>query len=261
MLILALLFFMSCKMGKQSGTPLAQVNEDILSLEGFKSTFSEEEWNKLSSEHKKKYVEDWVNVTLLAQEADQTGLGKETATRQRIEYATKKIKANALIAQKLSQIQVTDDQLFNYYRIHQADFTKNRMEYNVQRIFLKDKIAAEALYEKIAGGTSFDEAVFSYSQENLRDNFGNMGFVNAIGADSLFWQAARKLRDKELGLLAAGGGWYIIRHISTREGTEPAGFEEYRAEIRTRILLDKQEDIYQSLLRELKMRNDKIYYY
>ncbi|MDZ4182359.1 MAG: peptidyl-prolyl cis-trans isomerase, partial [Candidatus Cloacimonadaceae bacterium] len=225
-LIIVMLLALSCKKDQVKGTPLAQVNDDILSLEGFSSTFGEEEWNSLSPEQKKKYVEDWVNITLLAREADAIGLGKEPATLQRIDYATKKIKANALIGQKLSQIQVTEDQLFNYYRIHQADFTKNMMEYNVQRIYVKDKIAAEALYDKLSSGTGFDEAVFSYSQEPLRENLGNMGFVNAKSADSLFWQAARKLKDKEIGLMPHADGWYIVRHTATREGTEPAGFEE-----------------------------------
>ncbi len=44
----------------------------------------------------------WVNLTLLSQYADSKGLDKDKAVKQKISYATKKVKANALIAKRLS---------------------------------------------------------------------------------------------------------------------------------------------------------------
>jgi hypothetical protein len=66
-----------------------------------------EEWDKLSPELRKKYIEVWVNLTVLAQYADKQGLNKKAEVKQRISYAAKKVKANALIAARLAEIQVS----------------------------------------------------------------------------------------------------------------------------------------------------------
>jgi len=261
LLLLPMLLGLSCgkKKPQSQSPPVAQVSEDILRQDAFRSTFTDEEWNAMDSAQRKKYVEDWVNLTLLAQEADALGISKEPEVRQKLDYASKKVKANALIARRLADIKISEDELFNYYRIHQADFTGKMLEYNVQRIYLKDQPSATALLERLKTGLDFNEAVRTSSRENLREQLGNMGFVSP--ADTLFWQQARSLKDGEFGMFAADGGWYLIRHTGTREGEQDAGFEEFRTEIRERILSERQRQVYDELLRELKAKNNEIYYY
>lgn len=260
--LLLILLALGCSPKKGDGsTPLAQVNGDILTQEAFRSTFTDEQWNALSAEQKKQELEDWVNITVLAQEADLQKLSEEKAVRQRIDYAQKKIKANALIAKRMANMDVSEDALFAYYRVHQADFQSKLMEYNVQRIFLADQSNAEILLKRLKDGLAFDEAVASYSQETLRDNQGRMGFVTADGADSLFWRAAHGLQQNEPGILNTASGCYILRYTQQREGTQDANFEEYRSEIRTILLRDKQRQVYEDLIRELKAKTANIYYY
>ncbi|HRX77121.1 MAG TPA: hypothetical protein P5342_06630, partial [Candidatus Cloacimonadota bacterium] len=125
LLILAGIFFVSaCNKNQDTSAKLAEVNGEVLTLDAFKSTFGVEEWDSLSPETRKRYVEDWVNLTLLAQETRSRGLDKELAMQQRISYATKKVKANALISASLAKLQISEDQLFSYFRIHQAEFLK-----------------------------------------------------------------------------------------------------------------------------------------
>lgn len=261
LLLLLLLALMSCSKQKDKGIPLAQVNDEILTLEGFRASMGEERWNAMSPEQKKKYIEDWVNVTLLAQEAEKLGLDKERAIRQRLNFAAKKVKANALIARRLASVRISEDQLFNYYRIHQADFQSKLMEYNVQRILVDKQNSAEILLKRIIDGYAFDEAVLAHSRENLRENLGRMGFIVSGGPDSLFWKAAQKLEQNDPGLLAADEGVYILRWTEQREGTQEANFEEYRNEIRAILLREKQRQVYEDLVKELKTKTGKVYYY
>ena len=61
LLLLACLMLLSfgCKKEKQpQGTILAQVGEDKLYEESFKSLFSEEEWASINNETRKKYVQN-----------------------------------------------------------------------------------------------------------------------------------------------------------------------------------------------------------
>jgi peptidyl-prolyl cis-trans isomerase C len=260
LLPLAALLF-SCTGQKQKGTPLAQVGNEVLTLESFRSSFSEEQWNSLTAEQKKQYTEDWVNVTLLALEADRQKLAEEPSVKQRLDYAEKKVKANALIASRLADVRISEDQLFNYYRIHQGDFQSKMMEYNVQRILLKDENTARILLKRIEDGYGFDEAAASHSQESLKDNIGRMGFIVASGPDSLFWKAARDLKQNTPGMFNTADGFYILRWTEQREGSQEANFEEYRGEIRSILLREKQRQVYEDLVRELKAQTDKVFYY
>lgn len=261
LIIIAFAGFGCRKKEKVASTPVAQVSDDILSEDGFKSLFSEEDWAAMTPQQRKKHSENWVNLTLLAQAADEQGLGKDPAVRQRIDLAVKKVKANALIARKLAGLEVSEDELFNYYRVHQGDFKSMMPEYNIQRVFVKSKAAADDVVARVKGGLDFNEAVLSFSVEALKNNLGNMGFVSGTGPDSLFWQKARVLREKELAVLEVPDGAYVFRQTGSREGSQPAGFEEYRGEIRERILKERRQQVYENLLRELKMRNNEIYYY
>jgi len=243
-------------------TPLAEVNGDLLTLEGFRSTFSDEQWSKLSAEQKKREIEDWVNLTLLAQEADTQKIDEERAVRQRIEYASKKIKANALISKRLASVAIGEEELFNYYRIHQSEFQGKLMEYDVQRILCQDAASARTILRRLTEeGYDFDLAVAEYSRESLKENHGRMGFVTAAGPDSLFWRAVQSQPANQPVVAEINGQSYILRQVQQREGAQEANFTEYRAEIRAILLKERKQQVYDDLIRELKMKTPKIYYY
>lgn len=261
LLLLALVIMLSaCSQKEERGVALAQVNNEVLYLENFKATFGVGEWDKLSPELRKKYIEDWVNLTLLAQYADKEGLSDTPAVKQRINYAAKKVKANAVIGNRLAQIQVSDDQLFNYFRLHQAEFQKNTVEYALQRIACNDKLAAENVLGQLKGGMVWSEAVSRYSGEDLKFQGGNMGYVSAA-TDSIFWLAARNLQEGETGIVNKEQLWFVFRITDIRETAKEANFEDYRAEIKRKIILERQDQMYQDILKEIKAGKNEIYYY
>jgi len=261
LILIALILLFACTKKEEKGVALAQVDKEILYLDDFKSTFAVEEWEKLSPETRKKYIEDWVNLTLLAHYADKQGLDKDKAVKQKINYAAKKVKANALIAKRLSEIEVSEDQLFNYFRLHQAEFQKNAVEYNIQRISLMDKISAENVLQQLNQGMSFAEAVQRYSTEELKNRGGFMGMVSASGPDSLFWLKARELKENEFGLIYKEPMWYVFRVLESKITPQEANFEDYREEIKRKVLLEKQDQVYQELIKTIKSQTSEIYYY
>ena len=181
--------------------------------------------------------------------------------KQKINYAAKKVKANALIAKGLSEIEVSEDQLFNYFRLHQAEFQKNAVEYNIQRIALMDKISAENVLQQLNQGMSFAEAVQRYSTEELKNRGGFMGMVSASGPDSLFWLKARELKENEFGLVYKEPMWYVFRVLESKITPQEANFEDYREEIKRKVLLEKQDQVYQELIKAIKSQTSEIYYY
>ncbi len=266
-LIVLLLFILAagCVRGPKEDehqTPLAEVNGDVLTQESFRSTFTDEQWNNLSAEQKKQEIENWVNLTLLAQEAEKQNLQEEQAVKQRLDYAQKKVKANALISKRLASIAIGEEELFNYYRIHQSEFQGKLMEYDIQRILCPDAASANTLLKRIKEeGYDFNLAVAEYSQEPLKQHQGRMGFVTAAGEDSLYWRAAHELPDNTPGIVTVDGKTYILRYVQQREGTQDANFAEYRKEIRAILLRERKQQVYEEIIRELKMKTPGIYYY
>ncbi|HOH46879.1 MAG TPA: peptidylprolyl isomerase [Candidatus Cloacimonadota bacterium] len=261
LLLVLVALILSCKKEKDESPILAQVGEEVLTEAAFNSLFSKAELDSLSTETRRKYIEDWVNLTVLAQEADQQKLSETPALRARMEFARKKVKANALIGQRLASIRVSEDELFNYFRIHQGEFEANLKEYSLQRIMINDKTTAELILGRLASGLAFEEAVRNYSLEELKNSGGMMGWVAKAGPDSSFWNAANGLALNTPSLYNQGLNWYVFRIVEERLGTEEANFEDYKTEIRHRIIAEKEEQVYLDLVRELKARTDKIYYY
>ena len=261
LVVLLVLLLPGCKGSGAQGEKLAEVNGEVLYLDAFKASLTEDGLASLSAEQKRRYTEDWVNLTLLAQTAEERKLDQDPAVKERMSYAMKKVKANALIAERLQQTKISEDQLFSYFRIHQADFQQPILAYNIQRIALPDKLSAENVYQQINQGMDFAQAVRRYSTEDLRAQNGMMGFVEPFSADSLFWKAAEEIPLLEAGLVSKNDLWYVLRYTETKESIHEPSFEDHRTEIKSRILKEKQNEIYLELLREIKSKNKQIYYY
>jgi peptidyl-prolyl cis-trans isomerase C len=255
--ILVLLLSLSgCSLFEKKGEIIAQVDKETLSMEEFKANFTEAEWKSLTAEQKKEYVQQWVNLILLAKEAKELGLGKDKQVKNKINYAEQKILGNALISSRLANEKISEEDLFNYYRIHQGDFSKPIMNYKVQRIFSTDLGLLSKVKQEIQNGMLFEDAAKVYSQEELGKSGGFMGMVTPEDADSTFWLAMRNLKALELTTLQKDNGFYLMRFISEEAGVNQAGFEGLKDEIRRRILDERRKQVYDDLLRELKSKSD-----
>lgn len=67
-LILFLLFAGCTKKGDnpEKLTPLAEVDGDFMYQEAFRGLFTDEQWNEMSPEQRKREIENWVSLTLMA---------------------------------------------------------------------------------------------------------------------------------------------------------------------------------------------------
>jgi peptidyl-prolyl cis-trans isomerase C len=254
--LLAVILLASCSLFRKDKEVIAQVDKETLTLKEFKSNFSESEWKSLTESQKKEYVQQWVNLVLLSREAEKAGLADKEQVKNQIKYARRKVLANALIASRLAVEEVSEADMFNYYRVHQGDFAKPLLNYKIQRIFAADPVALNKIRQEIQGGLKFDDAAKLYSQEPLGRNGGYMGTVTPDGPDSTFWQAAHNLKLYEITTLQANNGYYLLRYYAEEQGVGQSGFENVKDEIRRRIVEERRQQVYDDLLKELKSQSD-----
>lgn len=255
--IMSTLFLMSCETGK--GTVIAKVNDEVLTLEQFQKSFPSIEFNAMSAEQKREWINKWVELTLLAQKADQDEFIKDNEIMNfKIENAIKKVKSNAFINKQLQAIKVSDEELFNYYRIHQGEFSKKMSSYKVQRIFFnnqEDMIRIKSMLDN--GLIKFTPAAIQYSQEEIGKFGGFMSeSVTESGDFAEIYKTLSTLSQYQYTTMAFNNGFMIVRYIELSEIQQDASFEDMKADIEKQIINSKRKDIYENLIKEIKTESD-----
>ena len=165
---------------------IAQVDNNKLLLEDLKCNFQEDVWKNMKIEEKQEYIQDWIQLTLLSQESDKLKISETVEIKTNIKSAEMNIKSNALIAQRFSDITVSEEELFNYYKLHKSKFLKKSKEYKLQRILITDESELDMIREEIKN-TSFDEAAEKYSEENIGKTGGFVGFISKKDVREVIW--------------------------------------------------------------------------
>ncbi len=233
---------------------VAKVNNDFLTLEELRSNFTEDRWNELTLDEKKEFINDWIQLSLLAQESERLKLDKRMEIESRIKTAEKTVKSNALIAQKISEIVITEDDLFNYYKLHKSKFQKKTKEFRVQRIFIKKKSKLDSVLVNIKNGLPFTEAAKMYSEEKIGAEGGYTGFLTKKKMEKTVWDKLNDLNKWYYTSIKINNGYYIMRYYETRYVDITKDFIEVRNQIREIVFENKRKKIYENLIKDLKNR-------
>lgn len=252
-LILAIALF-SCVQTEEENI-VAQVNEIKLTMDEFKANFSDNEWGILTVEDKKEFIQDWVQLTLLAQEADALEISQSSKIKERIKSAGINIKANALIAAKLANITISEDELFNYYKIHKSEYQVSHKEYKVQRIFTKDEAKLKGILDAIKT-SSFKDAAIEYSEEPAGKNGGYIGFLSKKNTHENIWNVLTSLQKHYYKSVETNKGFYILRFYDTRIVYSNKTFLEVKDEIKKTVTKKKKEEVFNNLIKELKNKSE-----
>ena len=236
---------------------VAQVNDIKLTFDEFKANFSNEKWEALTVEDKKEFIQDWVQLTLLSQEADLLEISQSPKLKEKIKYAEINIKANALIATKLADVTVSEDELFNYYKIHKNEYQTSHKEYKVQRIFTKDKAKLSGIIDAIKT-TSFKKAAILHSEEPAGRNGGYIGFLSKKNTHINIWNALTSLQKHYYKTVETDRGFYLVKYYDTRIIFTDKTFLEVKEDILKKVTKKKKEDLFENLIKELKNKSEII---
>jgi parvulin-like peptidyl-prolyl isomerase len=251
LLILVVLF--ACE--KQEQDIVASVNDKTLTLEKFRANFSQEEWRQMSKQKKESYLQEWIHLALLSQEADNLGITTTPQLQARLENSVNKIKANALIANRLATLTATEEELFDYYKINQNRFQEEEKQYFMHRILCKEASKLDFIRQEIAD-KSFSNAAKTHSEENLGKNGGVVGWVSQNDIESIFWNAMEELEPKYYRTIHTTNGYYIVRYTESRKIKKPKNFLDVKEEVRELLLDSKRSELYEKLIHELQSKAD-----
>ncbi len=233
-----------------SGTVIAQVNEAVLLLEDLE--YSPAAWNALSTTKKQEIVNQWKRLALLSQEAASMHLDDEPAIRMKLENARMKVLANAVLAQKIKQIDVSEEEAFEFYK---RNYLTEETELKIQRIFVFTREKLQEAQDAIRGGMKFTDAAMAYSEEAIGKNGGWAGFMSRKELGDRIWNELTKRNPWEYAVVQVDDGYYLILHYRSRKvPTQAADFDDVKAEIEEKLRMEKMKSETEDLIHELEKK-------
>lgn len=254
--LIVLLFFCSCSREKKKAyedkVVIVTVNNEEISLETLLEFIGLESTEELSEAERRNSIDDLIKLTLLAQEAERRGVDSFERIRERINIAEKRIKANALLAMSIHDIELSESEVFNYYQIHKNRYVAEREEYRIQRILLENEAIADSVSTMIVDGTlSFGEAAGRFSQERARETEGYIGYRTPDELEAGVWNVVSQLGQWRFSRVRVSNGILLVRYTDKRNRRVERPFTEVSEKVREELLEERRKDIVQSLVQDL----------
>jgi len=255
-ILFIVLLLLGCESKIDEESYLAKVNDEILSPEDFEALFTVEAWKKMGRKEKEQHLQEWVNLTALAQKCDQEKFSEVTFIRGRIDNAVKKIKANTVIANQLNKIKITEEELFNYYQLHKRKYLKEIKEYKYQRIVVSEETTFQAAVQELKSDKKFKEVAKVYSESSEGSTGGYMGFASKGDVDINIWNTLEELEQYRWKSVKIAENYYLLRWYEKREATIEMNYGELKESLREKLLKEKKDDKYEKIMKEIGINFD-----
>ncbi|MEW6219986.1 MAG: peptidylprolyl isomerase [Thermodesulfobacteriota bacterium] len=251
---------------------LAQVGEDRLTSAGLEAQIQSlppqlQAMLLRNPNMKEDMVNRWVQMTLLAKEAEARGLQDRPEFKAKLEEMRKAALAEELFTTTMAeQGQVTEAELKAYYDQNQAEFAKGE-EVRAQHILVavpegakpEDDANAKARVQEVQAALAKGEAFAALAQKYSDDpgskaKGGDLGFFGRGRMVPEFEKAAFSTpKGKMSEPVRTKFGYHLIMVTDQRPGGKES-FEEARPKIEARLSGDKNKDAMDSLLEKLKAK-------
>jgi len=250
------LLLCSCLKEEIEDDYVAKVNNEYLRFDEFKSMFDETKWAEMNRKDKENYLREWVNLTSLAQKCDEAKITELPIIQQKINNSTKKIKANALIAKRLNELIINEEDIFNYYQLHKRAYQKRITEYKYQRIVISDEDKFKQAVDELKEGNNFKEVAIKYSDEPAGRTGGYMGFASAGDVAQEIWDTLETLDQHRWKSVKLDDKFYLLRWYEKREADIEKTYAEIKDSLKILLIEERNNEKYAEILKEIEYEYD-----
>jgi len=245
--ILILLILQCNKEESKKSIVVAEVNNEKLYEHEFRSLFTEEEWLKATPEEKNQIINDWIEITLLAQEAEKLGLDKIPEVKFNIKYAERTLLANEILAKKLKDIFVSRDEVLDYYNLHRNDFLKDRTLFKIQQFIVPTWAIADSAIKLFHEGEAF---------YTVAKNTGSNYLVRTITQNEVtpaFWDFVSGMNKWHIRIIDDEAKLKIVQLLDIQEESSPVPFQEISDSLLIELLEIKRGEFLANALDSLEI--------
>lgn len=199
----------------------------------------------------KDVVNELVYQALLYEDAMEKGMDKEDEFLQVVEKTKESMLKTYALGKLLATVEVTDEDLKKFYEENKEAFVKPESA-DASHILVEEEDKAREIYEKIQKGEDFEELAKEFSTCPSKEKGGNLGTFTKGQMVKEFEDA---VFENEVGTITepvkTQFGYHIIK-INQKNDAEELSFDEVKDKIEAQVRRQKEQDIYNKKITELK---------
>lgn len=245
LIVAAALTLAACN-GKSSDTStvLATVNGTPITNDMFRAyvrTLAGGREPQLDAQKRKLVLDRLIDMTVLAQNAEKTGLDKDPKVASELLVQHEGLLAQSLVRQYLDQHPVSDDQV-------KAEYAKRMQampseEYRARHILVSSEQQAKDIIAQLNKGADFAKLAKKYSSDGSAKSGGELGWFSPDTMVAPFSAAVEKLKKGEYtrAPVHTQFGWHVIQLEDTRTSPAPS-LDSVRQQIQNELQGKSIED-------------------
>ena len=196
-------------------------------------------------------LEQLVSLYLFAKEGETCNYEETEEYKKVIANARKDILAQFMMRDVLREAAVSEEELKKYYEENQARFMSGETV-KAKHILVDTEDKCKAVLEVIEGGVTFEEAAKTNSTCPSGQQGGDLGSFGKGQMVKEFEEAAFAAEIGDVvGPVRTQFGYHLIKVEEKNEASVKA-FEEVKEGIRRELLQQKQNEVYEKKVAELK---------
>lgn len=241
------------------------VNGVHLTESGLKAIVPKDFYDRLTIDHKRQIIEEWVNKELLYQEAQRLEIDKDPEIKRLLLNSKQNLLSNELIERELSKIKMPDEsELRKIYDDNKEYFELQTNEYRVRYALFDNKKDTTDFYRKVKRNQSFSELAKEFSKHPSSNAGGNLGVVNVESVEPPIWEnilstitkyGIRKISDPFI--VIDGWGCVIVDEELKAGNIKP--FDYVRDLVLDMYMAEEREEARDNLIKKLKVKADISY--
>lgn len=246
---------------KVSGTTLAKVNGDVITMESFDQKVRaaralSPDYKLDTKDEKKQYLDDLITAELVYQEAKARGLDKQKEVREDIDEFAKRRMATQLIIDETKGIAVDPAEVEDFYNKNKAAFV-SPAEMRVSEIVVSSESTAKNILITLLQGADFASTAREKSIASSASKGGDLGWIKPTDKFDKFNEVISTLEQGQTSQIFKGPDGYYIVKVEEKKGGESRPFYEISDDLKTYLLNQKQalrlQELTDKLRREAKI--------
>ena len=202
---------------------------------------------KLPPDARDQIKEQLIDLTVLSQEAEKTGIAKNEEIKNQLAIERQTLLARALIQDFIKKNPVKDEAVKTEYERIKAGMPKT--EYHARHILVEKEDDAKAIIVKLKNGAKFEDLAKENSKDGSASNGGDLDWGNVNTYVKPFSDAMVGLKKGQFTETPVHTefGYHIIKLEDTRDAHLPS-FDELKPRL-TQMVQQKQVEEYRKSLR------------
>jgi parvulin-like peptidyl-prolyl isomerase len=235
---------------------IVTVGKGSLTLEQLNSEIPVSVQSKVSKEQLNKFLQQWIEIELIYQDALRLGMDKERDFETELEKSKRESLVRKYFEKYLSgDAQISDEEMQVYYEENKDNFVLAQDEIKALHILVPSYNEAIAARSRITRGEDFEtvarEVVHdSTERDRIRLDYFTAEDVIPEIARNLFnnWTRSGNLTEP----IKSDFGYHILKILDIRRKGNLRAFDEVKDQIAARLNLIKRNEIYRDRIIELR---------